>query len=278
MALLSATATTQMLGLWDGLGWDARAYYLAWEGQPYSRLPGMQNSFNYSPIFAQLVWPLTFLPWPVFCALFVGSAGIAAIWLVWGLPLWQVAMLLGVSSTLVASGNIDWLFAVMAVVGIERGGPWAVIAFTKITPCLGPLWFALRGDWAALRSFVLWTSGVLAVSVALAPGLWREWMFFLVESAGGKAGMFLEITPPLWMRLIGAVLIVVVAARRSRPSWLPAAMLLAVPVPGTGPWILLLAIPRLRAYERRVGMRPQEADVAPADAHVAKPDSVGADQ
>ena len=58
-----------------GIGWDAHAYYVAWSGGLYEALPGSVDAYNYSPLFAQVIWPLTLLPWAVFCAVFVGRGG-----------------------------------------------------------------------------------------------------------------------------------------------------------------------------------------------------------
>ena len=58
-----------------GIGWDAHAYYVAWSGGLYEALPGSVDAYNYSPLFAQVIWPLTLLPWAVFCAVLRGGRG-----------------------------------------------------------------------------------------------------------------------------------------------------------------------------------------------------------
>ena len=70
-----------------GIGWDAHAYYVAWSGGLYEALPGSVDAYNYSPLFAQVIWPLTLLPWAVFCAVCVGAAGAGVAWLLRPLPL-----------------------------------------------------------------------------------------------------------------------------------------------------------------------------------------------
>lgn len=64
-----------------GLGWDAHAYYVSWTDSLYDATPGHVDAFNYSPAFAQAVWPLTQLPLPAFCLIFVGAAGAGIAWL-----------------------------------------------------------------------------------------------------------------------------------------------------------------------------------------------------
>ncbi len=173
---------------WYGIGWDAHAYFVSWSGGLYEELPRSIDAYNYSPLFAQVVWPLTLLPWPVFCAVFIGAAGLGIAWLVRPLP-----RLLGVGVWLaclpeILSGNIFWLLALMAVLGLTRGSPWCVAAFTKVLPCLGPVWFLARGEWRRLAGFVTVAAVLLAVSVAVSPGEWSAWIDFLRDSAGDASG------------------------------------------------------------------------------------------
>ncbi|WP_239022268.1 glycosyltransferase family 87 protein [Nocardioides yefusunii] len=239
-----------MISEWDGVGWDARAYHLAWDGSLYGLPPGAPNAYNYSPVFAQVLWPLTHLPWSVFCALAVGSAAVGVLWLLRPVSTGLLVPLLAVAGSVVLSGNVDWLIAVLTVLGVTRGAPWALAAFTKVTPCLGPLWFLARGEWPLLARAIGWIVLLGGVSFALSPGAWLDWISFLRDNSGRSPGMYPEVVPPLPLRILVAAALVVVAARRGRPSWLPVAMFLAVPVPSTVSLSLLLAIPRLREFER----------------------------
>ena len=47
---------------------DAHAYWTAWQGGMYDTPWLVNGAYSYSPAFAQLIWPLTLLPWPVFAA------------------------------------------------------------------------------------------------------------------------------------------------------------------------------------------------------------------
>jgi len=234
-----------------GLGWDAHAYYLAWQGSLYDIEPGRVDAFNYSPAFAQLVWPFAQLPWPVFCALFVGMAAAGVAWLLRplrravGIPLWFAF------TPEILSGNIYWLLAITAVVGVGSGSPWVLPALTKILPTPGPLWFALRGEWRKLGGFTLALVAVTAISLASAPDLWREWLDFLMEHRGDAGAASLGFVPPLWFRLPVAVALLFWGARRARPWVLAPVMLLATPVVGMGSFALLAALPRLRLVGER---------------------------
>ena len=144
----------------------------------------------------------------------------------------------------IASGNIFWLLALCTVLGFTRGSPWCVAAFTKILPCLGPVWFLLRGEWRRLAGFAATSLALLTVSFAIDPGLWLDWWDFLTANAGGSPSMI--GIPPLVVRLPLAAVLLVFAARTDRRTLLPVAMLRACPVIGWGSLALLAAIPRLR--------------------------------
>ena len=47
---------------------DARGFWIAWDGGLYDIPWGEYEAYVYSPAFAQLLWPFTLLPWPVFAA------------------------------------------------------------------------------------------------------------------------------------------------------------------------------------------------------------------
>ena len=233
-----------------GIGWDAHAYYVAWSGGLYEELPETRDAYNYSPLFAQAIWPLTLLPWPVFCAVLVGAAGAGVLWLSRPLPpVLAVGMWLFCLPEIL-SGNVFWLLAVLTVVGFSRGSPWCVAAFTKVLPCLGPVWFLVRREWRQLAGFVAVSAALLGVSVAISPGEWVDWIDFLRDSAGDSSGNVyltpLTLTFPLAARLPLALVVAVVAARTDRRWLLPVAMLVASPVVGWGSFALLAAIPRLR--------------------------------
>ena len=249
LALFVALFGVSMAGRY-GVGWDAHAYYVAWSGGLYEELPETLDAYNYSPLFAQVIWPLTLLPWPVFCALLVGAAAAGIVWLSRPLPTPLAVGLWLFCLPEILSGNIFWLLAVMTVVGFSRGSPWCVAAFTKVVPCLGPVWFLVRREWRQLAGFVATSAALLLVSVAISPGEWVNWIDFLRESAGESSGN-VYLTPvtlaiPLVVRLPIALAVAVFAARTDRRWLLPVAMLLACPVVGWGSFALLAAIPRLR--------------------------------
>jgi Glycosyltransferase family 87 len=229
-------------------GLDSRAYWLTGHRSGlYVGPPGSHDAYLYSPAFATVIWPLTQLPWHAFLTLWMLAEAAAFVWLLaplgwrWGIPMLCLCLIE------ITVGNIYSFLAVAAVIGMRHPAAWALPLLTKITPGLGPIWFAARREWRALAQSLGTTAAIAAVSFAVAPHLWVEWARFLLANTGSSQWF-------LPLRVCGAVVLTVVAAAKRR-SWLLApAMLLANPVVVHG-WMalsLLAAIPRLRAgYEDR---------------------------
>jgi hypothetical protein len=226
----------------------------------YDAAPATRDAFLYSPAFAQALWPLAQLPWPVFGIVWATAAAAAILWLAAGAGrLWAGPLaLLGTFEVL--TGNVNWLLALVAVFGLRLPGLWSVALLTKITPALGPLWFLARREWRLLGWAIVWPSVVVAVSVGLSPDLWRQWWEFLTTHAGsasGKVGS--SFLPPLWIRLPAVVALVAWGARGNRVWTVPLGMALVSPVSGIGQAVVLLAIPRLVQRRREDAPAPEVA-------------------
>ena len=234
-----------------GPGWDADAYWGAWIGAMYDGSVGTPGHYLYSPAFAQAVWPLSQASWPVFAGSFIAVNAIGLAWLLRPLPLTLAVPLWLAGSQEVLSGNVFIPMAIVAVLGMRLPHLWSFVALTKVTPCLGPIWFAARGEWASVLKAAGTTLVVMSVSWLAAPDLWSDWIRFLIDQAGiadGPAG-YGFIPGPLY-RLPLAIVLVVVAARTNRVWLLPVAMLVATPFIWNGSLTLLAAIPRLNAASR----------------------------
>ena len=229
---------------------DAMCYWSAWDGGLYDRPWGIDPfAYVYSPAFAQIMWPITFL---AFRAFLIGwtlllVAGLA--WLIGPIP---TAVLLFIPHGVpviytawfnVYSGNIAILLAAAIVLGMRRPGCWAFVLLTKVTPGIGLLWFALRREWAALKEVAAVTAVIVAVSFVIAPQLWFDWARLLADNAGSPT-LHPEM-PPLLVRLPTAAALVALGAWRDWKWLVPVASMVALPQVGISSLIVLLAIPRL---------------------------------
>jgi hypothetical protein len=231
---------------WDpagSFGYDSHAYWLAWRGGlSSSRPPGAQDAYLYSPLFAQLIWPLTLLPARAFEA--VWSLGLAVVfaWLLrptpwrWRLPLYLLCV------PEILAGNLFGLFAAVLVLGTRWPGLWAVPAVTKIVPGgVGLLDLLLRRQWRSAGIAAAVSAAGCLASFAASPHLWVAWVHFLTTTVD-PAGWRSRPAPAV---AAGAALVAVVALARRHRTLLPVAMLLASPVIGPNTLTMLAAIPRL---------------------------------
>ena len=251
VALCFALAAVGLIETWahsgvTGYGWDAVAYWRAWRSGMYDGPVGTPGHYLYSPAFAQLVWPLAQTTWPIFATFFIGINAIGLAWLLRPLPLILAVPLWLAGTQEIVSGNVFIPMAIATVIGMRHPQAWAFVVLTKVTPALGPLWFAVRGEWSAVRKAALTTVAVVAVSWLITPGLWTQWFEFLVQQwhVAGEAVGYEFVPGPLY-RMPVALALVVVGARTDRVWLLPVAMVLATPFFWNGSLTLLAAVPRL---------------------------------
>ena len=226
--------------LW-GTGQDARCYWQATLADPYLHSEWNDPiAYVYSPAFLQLVTPLTALPWQAFMAAWTAIL-IAAVRFLTGPRLLAAGLLFPFTAMEVAGGNVSLLLAAAIVLGFRWPATWALVLLTKITPGLGLLWFAVRGEWRPLLIVAAATAGIAAVSAVFMPAAWREWIDVIVGNAG-KGGTWASVPVPLWIRLPIAIGVVVWGARTDRPWTVPIASMLALPALWYGGISMLLAV------------------------------------
>jgi hypothetical protein len=93
------------------------------------------------------------------------------------------------------------------------------------------LWHLFRRDCHAVRVAVLATVVLVAVSAALNPGLWADWLTFVARN-GSLADPPLPLLPvPFPLRVLAAVGVVLWGARHDEPWFVPIAAGLTVPAP-----------------------------------------------
>jgi Glycosyltransferase family 87 len=202
---------------------DARGFWIAWDGGLYDIPWGEYEAYVYSPAFAQLLWPFTLLPWPIFAALWtLGAIGC----LFWMRVPWMIAFP-GVIDDILR-GNIHVFLAASIVLALRFGAAWAFGILTKVTPGIGLLWHVVRAEWRQLAMALAVTGGIFAVSFALSSALWLEWFELLAANTDTTARI--RVIPlPLVVRLPIAAVLIAFAARTDRAWLLPIGVMIALP-------------------------------------------------
>jgi hypothetical protein len=235
-------------------GFDAHSY---WGYDLHDLYRGTESAngigtFRYAPAFAQLLAPLSALPFSTFLliwdALLVGTL----VWLGgrWALAFCVIPFIPGE----IVYGNIHLLLAAAIVLGFRYPWTWAFVLLTKVTPGIGLLWFVVRREWRNLAIAIAGTAVVIVASAALAPDLWPAWIRSLANTP--EATGINHVPIPLLARLPVAALVVTWGALTNRPWTVPLASMIALPtiwshslsmIAGS----LALLLPARRAWFRR---------------------------
>ena len=128
---------------------DAYAYWTTRGGDLYDgQTAGAMGAYLYSPAFAQLIRPLTILPWPIFVTIWT-AFNLAIVW--WLLGRWSLPAMLFIPIPFeIVSGNVHLMYAAAIVLGFRASFTWALPILTKVTPGIGLAWFAVRREWRQL--------------------------------------------------------------------------------------------------------------------------------
>jgi hypothetical protein len=239
---------------------DAYAYWSTRDGVFYEGSSvGVLGSYLYSPAFAHLLIPLTWLAWSLFNAIWT-ALNCAILWYLAGR--WSLLVLLFLPIPLeIVSGNVHLIYAYVAVAGLRWPALWAIPLITKITPGVGLLWFLVRREWRNLAIAIGVTAALVGVSALLNLDAWKEWIGLLMNSSQAPTntpGFYIPV--PLPLRLAVAAMLVIWGARTDRPWVLPIAMTLALPLLWlNGLAVLAGLLPTLRrqaADRRKTGPEP----------------------
>lgn len=246
-AWLLLVTLAQPLGRQLRTGQEAFCYWVASLHAPYALSDWTQPvAYVYSPAFLQAISPLTHLPWLEFFGVWTALLLLAVRYLT-GPRLFAIGILL--ATVELVGGNISLLLAVAMVVGFRWPAVWAFVLLTKVTPGIGLLWFAVRGEWRSLGIALGATALIVAVSAALMPGAWADWLALLVRLAG-REGTWAAVPIPFLVRLPFAVAVVVWGALTDRRWTVPVAGMLALPALWYGSLSMLLAVIALRDPSR----------------------------
>jgi len=233
-AILGLIPFTLQLGVPPGL--DTYAYWSADLDDLYGDAHiGETGAYLYSPAFAQAFAPLRLLPFEVVYALWLG---LCLALLGWMRVLWFVALPPVIAE--LYFGNVHVLYAAVIVAGFRFPGLWALPWLTKVTPGLGSLWFGFRGEWRRLALALGITAAIAAVSFAVAPDLWMDWVESIVGNLGRPTGMRADVLA-LPLRLVVAGVVLAWGARTDRRWTIPLAVFLSAPTIWPGSVAVLAA-------------------------------------
>jgi hypothetical protein len=228
---------------WWGTAQDARSYWAPTLADPYAHARWTTPSaYVYSPAFLQLVAPLALLPWQAFVAAWTAIL-IGALRFLTGPRLLAIGVLLAVPELI--GGNISLLLAVAIVAGFRWPAAWAFVLLTKVTPGIGLLWFALRGEWRSLAIALGATFAIFLGSAVFMPAAWTEWLAVLTDAAG-RSGTWAALPVPFLARLPFAVALIAWGASTNRRWTVPVAAMIALPALWYGGLSMLLAVIALR--------------------------------
>jgi hypothetical protein len=233
---------------WAMPAFDVYAYWATRDGFDYATAhQGDTGAYLYSPVFAQSIAPLTALPWPVFAGAWTALVAAPLLWLAGRHAVLLVALPPIFMS--VALGQLDLVFAVVTVVGLRWPAVWALPILTKITPGVGLVWFLVRQEWRSLGLALGATALCAAVSAAIDPEAWRDWIALLSRMEFPALGGGLWFLPvPLGLRLAIVVALIAWGAATDRRWVLPVGVCLAHPTVWLNtPTILVALLPLVAA-------------------------------
>ncbi len=227
----------------------------------YSLAPHTYAAHQYPPIFGQVIAPLTALPMREFMAVWGFLSLALLLFLV--KPRWFGLVLLSIPAQwAVWNGNVQLMYAAVAVVGLRYPAMWAIPLLTKVTPGIGLIWFLVRREWRSLAIALGFTAAIVAASFVKAPDAWFSWVAFMRSGAPDfTSDASVPVAFPL--RLAFCAILVTLGARKGWTWVLPVALWLAEPAAWwLGAWTLA-AIPRLIAAADRGSVeREAAAEVA----------------
>ena len=249
-------------------GFDAHAYWSVDLSDPYGRSLGNTSGFDafrYTPAIAQVFSLFRLIPWELFFAVWFGAMIASLIWLT--SRTWLVLLAFPPLALELYHGNIHLFMAVAIVLGFRYPIAWSFIVLTKVSPGVGALWFAFRGEWRKFAIAVVSTLAIAAVSYLVAPTLWREYAATMIDNLAYDPGYPYPVPIPLAVRLAMSVAIVWWGARTNRRWTVPVAATLSLPIIWIhGLTLLIAAIPLWRADRRRASTKESDEIAARASA------------
>jgi len=234
---------------------DARAYWALDLESLYARgQVGGVDAYLYSPAYAQLFQPFTWMPWTVFAGVWAALNLAALTWMA-GPVIAGLLLVIPGSPIIdeVGTGNIHLLIAAAIVIGFRWPAAWALPLLTKVAPGVGVLWFAGARRWRSFAIAVGATAAISLISFVVAPNLWFDWADVLTGNVDRPIPTEIAIIPgPLWARTLAAAALAVIGGWRGWRWSVPVAATLALPVPWSSGLSVLVAVIALARQRLKV--------------------------
>ena len=272
VVVLVVFALFRLLGVepWTWPAYDLYAYWMTRDGLDYAfGHQGDTGAYLYSPAFAQLISPLTALPWQVFAGIWTLVLAAPLLWLAgpWALPLFLLPPI-AMSVTL---GQLDLAFALVVILGWRWPAVWALPILTKVTPGVALVWFVIRREWRSFWIAIGTTALIALLSAAIDPAGWAAWLAMLDRREFPALGGGLWFLPvPLAFRLVAATMLVAWGAATDRRWVVPVGVVMSLPtIWVNSPTILVALLPlATRGAKTPAGawLRDANAIVSLADA------------
>jgi hypothetical protein len=224
---------------------DARAYWTADLDHLYDLgQVGGVDAYLYSPVFAQVIQPLTWLPWEIFAVIWAALNLGALTWMA-GPAIAGLLLNIPGSPVIdeVATGNVHLLIAAALVLAVRGAGWWAFPLLTKVTPVAGITYLLGARLWRQVLIAFMVTAGLTVLSFVIAPQLWFDWIHSLVANTGRSIPSQVAIIPgPIALRVAVAAAIGLVGGLRGWRWTMPVAATIALPVPWSSGLSVLVAV------------------------------------
>ena len=233
-------------------GFDAHAYWAVDLGNLYGASTGNTSdldAFRYTPAAGQLFAVFHLVPWELFFTLWFAAMIGALIWLTG--RTWLVLLAFPPIPLELYHGNIHLFLAVAIVLGFRYPAAWAFVLLTKVSPGVGVLWFAFRGEWRRFAIAVGATGAIAAASFIVAPDLWRQYAQTMIDNLDYDPGHAYPVPIPLSIRLALSAVILAWGARTDRRWTVPVAATVSLPIIWFHGFALLVAAIPLWREDRR---------------------------
>ena len=146
--------------------------------------------------------------------------------------------------------------------GLQVPALWAIVLLTKPTMAVGLLWFVFRRDYRSLAIALGTTLAIAAVSFAIDPGAWADYVWTLANTSPTPGWPF---PWPIWVRLPFVLALVIWGSVTCRPWAVALGTMLAAPrLYFLSPVMLLGLLPLLprSSFVKRIRSTCANQDVA----------------